>query len=172
MPHPTDRPTRRLRGFERAARLLEPRIRRVGEKRGFAETRLLTHWAEIAGEEVARIARPVDVRHGREGFGATLTLLTTGAHAPLLEMQKETIRERVNACYGYAAISRIRLTQTAPTGFAEGRAAFDPAPAPARAAPAPEVQEKAAALAGSVHDPDLRAALDALGRNVLSRSKR
>ena len=112
------------------------------------------------------------MHHGREGFGATLTLLTTGAHAPLLEMQKETIRERVNACYGYAAIARIRLTQTAATGFAEGRAAFDPAPKPSRPEPTPETRSRAAELSGAVRDAGLRAALESLGRNVLSRPKR
>ena len=37
------------RGFAQAASLLVPRIRAVGEARGFAVTRLLTHWAEIVG---------------------------------------------------------------------------------------------------------------------------
>ena len=166
-------PARRRRGFERTASLLTERIRTAGESRGFAVSRLLTHWAEIVGEETARAARPVEVKYGREGFGATLTLLTTGAQAPMLEMQKDRIREKVNACYGYSAISRIRLTQTAPTGFAEGRAQFDPAPRPkAPAPPAPQVQTAARAMAGPVGDDGLRAALEALGRNVLSRSKR
>ncbi|MEX5728071.1 hypothetical protein Ga0609869_001424 [Rhodovulum iodosum] len=161
----------RRRGFERASGLLEGRIRKVGEKRGFAVTRLLTHWPDIVGEDIARIARPVDVKYGREGFGATLSVLTTGAQAPVLEMQKEKLRDKVNACYGYAAISRIRITQTAPSGFAEGQAAFAPKP-PDEPAPDPKVQAEAAELSADVHDPTLRAALEALGRNVLSRPKR
>ena len=47
-------------------------------------------------------------------MGATLTLLTTGANAPMLEMQKEKLRQKVNAVYGYNAISRVRIT-----GFVE-----------------------------------------------------
>ncbi|WP_438868153.1 DUF721 domain-containing protein [Rhodovulum adriaticum] len=167
-----DRAARRMRGFERAAGLVQSRIRRAGEARGFAVSRLLTHWAEIVGEQTAAIARPVEVSYGREGFGATLTLLTTGAQAPMLEMQKEAIREKVNACYGYAAISRIRLTQTAPTGFAEGQAQFAPAPKRTPRAPDPAVQAQAAQLSGDVRDESLRAALEALGRNVLSGPKR
>lgn len=162
---------RRRRGFERTVDLLQTQIRKVGEKRGFAVTRLLTHWPEIVGEEIARIARPVDVKYGRDGFGATLTVLTTGAQAPLLEMQKEALRVKVNACYGYSAISRIRITQTAPSGFAEGQAAFEPKP-PQKPAPDPKVQAEAAQLSADVQDPTLRAALEALGRNVLSRPKR
>ncbi|RBO53652.1 DUF721 domain-containing protein [Rhodovulum sp. BSW8] len=167
-----DQNSRRRRGFERASALLEGRIRRVGEKRGFAVARLLTHWPEVVGDETARICRPVEVRYGRDGFGATLTLLTTGAHAPLLDMQKDALREKVNACYGYAAIARIRLTQTAPTGFAEGQATFAPAPKPPAPAPDPRTAAAASDLAVEVRDEGLRAALQDLGTRVLSRSKR
>lgn len=161
---------RRMRGFERASGLLQERIRKAGEARGFAVARLLTHWAEIVGEETARIARPVKVGYAQGGFGATLTVLTTGAQAPMLEMQKDRIKERVNACYGYAAISRIRITQTAPTGFTEGQAAFDAPPLQART-PDPAVKEAAKQAAAPVTNDSLRAALEALAQNVLSRQK-
>jgi hypothetical protein len=161
------------RGFKRTANLLQDRIRRASETRGFAQSRLLTHWPEIVGEDVAAIARPVDVKYGREGFGATLTLLTTGAQAPMLEMQKEQLREKVNGVYGYNAISRIRITQTASTGFAEGQASFDHRPKKQAAkAPDPAVTKTAGELAAPVGDTGLRDALEALGRNVLSKTKR
>ncbi|GGD20309.1 DUF721 domain-containing protein [Sinisalibacter lacisalsi] len=161
-----------MRGFERTSSLLGPRIRKAGETRGFAVTRLLTHWDEIAGPDVARIARPVEIHYGREkGFGATLVLLTTGANAPMLEMQKEKIREKVNATYGYAAISRIRITQTAPTGFAEGQAQFTRPSREAPAKPDPEIAARAHMTAEGVHDESLRAALETLAQNVLSRRK-
>ena len=99
------------RGFKRTSAVLDAQIRRTGESRGFAVSRVLTHWAEIVGEDIAGIARPVEVSYGRSGFGATLTVLTTGAQAPMLEMQKEKLRAKVNAAYGYNAISRVHLTQ-------------------------------------------------------------
>ena len=126
------------------------------------------HWAEIAGEDMARITRPVKVGYGREGMGASLTLLTTGAVAPMVEMQKERLRERVNAAYGYAAISRILLTQTAASGFAEGQAEFSPAPK-APPPPDPALLAKAAESAAPVKDPDLRAALETMAQNILTR---
>jgi len=170
MPSPDHNSMRRLRGFERTSGLLQARIRKAGEKRGFAVARILTHWAEIAGRDIARVARPVNVSYGRGGFGATLTVLTTGAQAPMLEMQKETLREKVNACYGYAAIARIAITQTAPTGFSEARVEFDP---PEIAAPVsdPSVRAQARDTAAPISDGDLRRALETLGENVLSRSK-
>ena len=165
---PPPKSTRRLRGFEPAAGLLRGQIRTAGEQRGFAESRVLTHWAEIVGDAVAAIARPVKVGYRRDAFGASLTLLTTGAAAPLLEMQKPQILARVNACYGYAAISRIVITQTAPTGFAEGQAVFTAAP-PAKAPPDPAIALKAAEVAAPVRDAGLRDALAALGQNILTR---
>ena len=147
------------RGFKRTATLLNEQIRRAGESRGFAVTRVLTHWAEIAGPEIAAIARPVKIGYGRTGFGATLTVLTTGAQAPMLEMQKDRLREQVNAAYGYNAISRVRITQTAPTGFSDGQARFE-APAPVQPAePSPEICRDATQTAGDVADDGLRATI-------------
>lgn len=158
------------RGFRHAAGLLQSRIRAAGESRGFAVSRLLTHWDEVAGADIAAMARPVSISYGRGGLGATLVLLTTGARAPMLEMQKDRVRERVNACYGYAAISRIRITQTAPTGFSEGQAAFVSAPK-AAPRPDPDIADAARRAAAPVADDSLRAALEALARNVLSARK-
>ena len=163
-------PNRRLRGFEPASGLLQQRIREAGEKRGFAVTRLLTQWAEVVGEDTARITRPVKIGYGREGMGATLTLLVSPAHAPMVQMDLPRLKDRVNAAYGYAAISRISLTQTAAVGFAEGQAEF--APAPKRAITVdPALQAEARAVAAPVHDETLRAALEALAQNILTRRK-
>ncbi|MCK0168715.1 DUF721 domain-containing protein [Jannaschia sp. S6380] len=161
--------TRYRKTARRVSTLVERDVRRMGEKRGFSETRLLTHWAEIAGAEAASICRPVKVGFPRNGFGAVLTVLTTGAQAPMLHMMLPGLREKVNACYGYAAISRIDITQTAPTGFSEGQVAFasrKPAPRPD---PAPEVVARARETADGVGDADLRASLERLAANIISR---
>ena len=164
-------PPRRSRGFRQASSLLASQIRHAAEGRGFAVARLLTHWAEVVGADVAARARPIKIGHSRGGMGATLTLLTTGPYAPLLEMQLPAIRDRVNACYGYNAIARILLTQTAPTGFAEGQASFDHAPkAPAQ--PDAETRRAAEALAAEITDPALHAAVARLAALKLSREGR
>ena len=160
------------KGFKRTATLLGDRIRKAGESRGFAVSRVLTHWAEIVGEDLASVCRPVEVSYGRGGFGATLSVLTTGAQAPMLEMQKEQMRARVNAAYGYNAISRVRITQTARTGFAEGQATFLHADsAPATPVPDPASRREAQEAATGITNTDLRQALERLGQNVLSNAK-
>ena len=161
-------PERRYRGFQRAGVLVEKEIRAAGESRGFAVSKVLTHWAEIAGEEAANHSRPVKVSYPTSGLGATLTVLTTGAQAPFLEMQKEALRARINACYGYSAIARIQITQTAPQGFAEGRPQFRAAPA-APPRPDPLAESRARAAASGIRDDGLRTALEEMGRTLLSR---
>jgi hypothetical protein len=169
--HPPRDPERRLRGFEAASALLQSRIRAAGEKRGFTATRLLTQWAEVAGEAMAAVTRPVKIGYGREGMGATLTLLVAPAHAPMVQMELPRLKDRVNSTYGYAAIARISLTQTAATGFAEGQAQFTPAAKPRAKTADPALLAQAAAVAAPVQDSTLRAALEALGQNILTRRK-
>lgn len=167
---PAAPPERRRRGFEQAVSLLQARIRTAGEARGFAVARLLTHWPEIVGAEIARHCRPVKMGYGRDGIGATLTLLVQGAAAPMIQMQRERIREKVNACHGYNAVSRVVLTQTSATGFADGQAEFTATP---KAPPAtdPAITARAQTIAGDVRDEGLRGALELLARNVLSRPR-
>ncbi|OCX66157.1 RNA-binding protein [Thioclava sp. SK-1] len=158
-----------MRGFEPASGLLKDRIRNVGEARGFAVSRLLTHWAEVVGPEIAAQTRPVKIGYAKGGFGATLTVLTLGASGPMMQMQIPKMRDKVNACYGYNAISRIVLTQTAPTGFADGQAEFLTPPKVAQA-PSPEIQAQAQKTAEQIGDPGLKAALEMLAQNVLTKS--
>lgn len=171
---PETQPRRRMRGFEAAAQLVAQRVKAVGEGRGFAVARLLTHWQEVVGPELAAHTRPVRISHGK-GFGATLTLLVPGAHAPLVAMQLDQIRARVNACYGFNAVSRIVLTQTAPVGFADGEGGFaegqaEFAAAPRRAAaPDPQKIAQAEDIASGFDNPALSDAMRRLALNILSR---
>lgn len=164
-------PSRRMRGFEPASGLLSRRIQKAGESRGFAITRLLTHWPEVVGEELAGLTRPIKVGYTREGMGASLTVLVSAVHAPMVEMQKERLRTRVNAVYGYNAISRILLTQTAPTGFAEGQASFAHGAGSKAQTELPQPSPEANAVADGVEDEGLRRALAMLAQNVLAKNR-
>ena len=159
-------------GFRRTSLLVEQKLRSAGESRGFAITRLLTHWSEIVGAQAAEVCTPVKISYAKKGFGATLVILTTGAQAQMLEMQLPQLREKVNACYGYNAISRIRITQTAPVGFSDGNAQFNIAPKRTVPLPCPEMAAKASAIACDIKDEGLRAALAAFGENIMKHEKR
>lgn len=165
---PHSRPSTRNRGFRQAGGLIEKRMRPACENRGFAVTRLLTQWAETVGSDLAKLTRPIKIGYGRSGLGATLTILAKGAAAPMVEARKDELRNRVNACYGYNAISRVRITQTSETGFAEAQTPFRAAPRK----PSPEAREAAHTLTQEITDPELRAALADIGGHILDRSHR
>lgn len=166
-------------GFARAEKLLTGQIRQASEKRGFAESRVLTHWAEIVGEDLARMTRPIEVKYGRvkldgkmhNDYGAKLVVLTKGSFAPILEMRKAEIVQKINAVYGFEAIRHIIVTQTAPVGFAEGQVSFDHRPKKTHErAPKPEAVTEARSLSEGVTDDSLRAALERLGANVITKA--
>lgn len=157
-------PERRGKGFYRAAEFTPGALKSAGAKRGFAELRLLTEWRAIAGDALAAICRPTKVTYGgRGGLGAALVLAAEGARAPEIEMQKAGIVERVNAFYGYRAISRIVIDQSrAPLLKTPEPGAGSEAEAP-RVAPAP---------VADVADPGLALALARLGANVTAKAAR
>lgn len=164
---------RRVRKFTQAGSLVGTRVQGASAKRGFAETRLLTHWAEICGPDLAAIARPVRISYTSTTMGATLTIACEGARATEVQMQAETIRARVNACYGYNAVTKVRLTQEDSAGFAEGQRIFQgKGEWNQPSAPDPTLRAKAAETAAIVQDNDLRLALEALGTNILSKRAR
>ncbi len=156
-------PARRGRGFQRAGALIAPQTRTAAARRGYAEARLKALWPDIAGPELAAVTRPVRLTLRRGPAGGLLALAVLGANGPQVQMLLPLLRERVNAVLGPGAVGRVQITQGT-AGFAEPPAAF------ARPAPIPPDLGPLAAPLSSIGDPGLRAALETLARNVLSRS--
>ncbi len=135
-------PPRRARGFLRAAELTVGTLKSAGAKRGFAELRLVTEWRAIVGDALSVLCRPVKVTYGGRGgsgLGATLVVTGEGARAPEIDMQKTRIIDKVNAFYGYRAVSRLVIDQSrsampmaaqplSAQGFAEGQTEWQGAP--------------------------------------------
>ena len=179
------------KGFLQAGSLLEIGLRQSMAKRGFGESRVLTHWAEIVGADIARIAEPLKLNYPKDGFGADLVVLCVGANAPLVQMQIPDIIERVNSCYGYRAITRVKVTQTrgkhagvsvahaamsqsnlppptglVPSGFAEEATPFQHR-TKADILRVSKKQDMHRALS-NVQNPALKTALESLGESVFS----
>ena len=163
-------PRRGRKGFVQTSGLLGGHVRKTAESRGFAETKLLTQWLEIVGPEMAKMARPVKVTFPNKSLGGTLTVLSSGPQAPMVQMQLPQMLDRVNTAYGYRAIEKIRVTQTAAVGFAEPKVPFSHAKPQKRAAPLPEQAAELSASVAPVADDGLRAALERLGNNILTRT--
>jgi hypothetical protein len=80
--------------------------------RGFAEAGLITEWASIVGNDVARMSRPAQLAFPRgERKGAVLTIECGGAAALELQHLKPQILDRINSHFGYAAVAELRFKQ-------------------------------------------------------------
>ncbi len=166
---------RRPKGGARAigayvTKALDPAAR----ARGFATTALLSDWPAIAGHDLAAYTIPDRViwprRHdedadtilrGHRARGATLVLRIEGPRAIEVQHRSGLILERVNAYFGYRAVTDMRFLQ----GPVRRRAGVKPVAKPPLAAYAlPQ-------SAGIDHE-GLARALSRLGAAVKSRSSR
>jgi hypothetical protein len=97
-------------------------------KAGFADPTLVLRWREIAGEQTARIARPLKLSDG-----GVLTLKAEPAAATFLQHQTRALCARINSYLGRDAVTRLRFVQGPLV------APLPPPPAPPRAKePPPE----------------------------------
>ena len=117
---------------------------------GFSDPALVLHWVDIAGAEVARIARPVRFS-AKDG---TLTLLAEPAAALFLGHESRALAGRINAYLGRPAVTRLK--------FVQGRLTMPPPP-PSPPRPAKSVNP--ADPANTYQGPGkVKAALQSLAR--------
>lgn len=127
MDHPRDslRLSRSNASFAKAVGSFVPGLTRKSfEKYGFSTATLLTDWTHIAGRDLASFTLPerlkwprnveayedvADADRGRPG--ATLVLRVDGPRAIEVQYQSNQIIERINAHFGYRAVSEIRFLQ-------------------------------------------------------------
>lgn len=79
-------------------------------KRGLAETRIVTHWPEIVGHDMAAFACPEKLT-ARGKDGGTLLVRVDGAMALELQHLTPLIIEKINGFFGYKAVARLRFQQ-------------------------------------------------------------
>jgi hypothetical protein len=117
---------------------------------GFSDPALVLHWPEIAGAEVARIARPLRFSP-RDGL---LTLLAEPAAALFLAHESRALAARINVYLGQEAVRRIK--------FAQGRLTVPP---PRPIPPRPGKSPKSSDPSNAYNGPDtLKQALQSLAR--------
>jgi hypothetical protein len=78
---------------------------------GFRDATLILRWDEIAGPELARIARPLKWSEGASG--GTLTLKAEPGAALFLQHETRALCERINTFLGRQAVTKLRFAQGA-----------------------------------------------------------
>lgn len=141
---------------------LDPALR----KRGFASRDLVTHWTSIVPPPYDGCSRPDKLswpRGERRAEGGVLYLRCAPAQRLALQHEGPRVAAAINSYFGFAVVSEVRIS---PNPFQ-----VEPSQ-PRVAAQAGKAAEAAASLAVSgIADPEFRAALEQLGRGVLSGRK-
>lgn len=91
--------------------------------------RLVTHWADIVGADMAAQAQPVKIRYfkaKKEGDKPTaaLDIAATSADATVLMYRKDLILERINQIFGERLIGAIRFVPVAANSQPPSRHGF------------------------------------------------
>lgn len=90
---------------------LEPLIAPAIKERGFAEARILTHWPQIVGAQLAAQTRPVAIR-GANG-ARVLQVMVAPAFAMQLQYSHPAILERIATFVGFRAVGSLQIVQRA-----------------------------------------------------------
>jgi hypothetical protein len=161
------RPRRGGRAPKALGAIVEKVTKPLFGNRGLADGTIVRHWPAIMGAEVARATAPEKlVFAGRERRNGTLHLrVATGAAATVIQHNEPIILERINGYFGYRAVARLLIKQGPVAKGPEG-----PATAPDEANTEPDAE--VTAMVAPIEDPDLREALESLGRLVKARSRR
>lgn len=135
-------------------------------KRGFAQSAVITNWAEIVGAELADHTAPQKLAFPRGGRGdGTLHVRVAGALATELQHLAPVVLERINTYFGYQAVARLALEQ----------GPLPPRPETTRRTPPPRLDAEQESVLESavsgVEDESLRRALAGLGRAVMASDK-
>lgn len=76
---------------------------------GFRDPTLILRWEEIAGPEVARLARPIKLSEG--ATGGVLTLKAEPGAALFLQHETRALCGRINDYLGRNAVAKLRFVQ-------------------------------------------------------------
>ncbi|MBH68726.1 MAG: hypothetical protein CMM58_10275 [Rhodospirillaceae bacterium] len=103
---------KRNRGFRSLHSLLGGITDKAVAKRGFLEAAIVHHWGSILGFEAANWCWPNKLVFPKNGdMGATLHLDVRSARGLEVQHLGPLILEKVNAVFGYKAVSRIAIRQ-------------------------------------------------------------
>ena len=138
--------------------------------------KMLANWQQIAGEEMAALTIPVDLKFqrapkdsakiaGSKAGQAVLHLAVQPAYALEFSYQKDLLVERLNMFFGYAAIKDIKVVQHSEV---MNNKKTSPAPQPPLTA---QEESKLADLTAGIQEKDLQTALKNLGKAIISRAK-
>lgn len=134
-------------------------------KKYIALGRVIQHWPEIIGKDLAAQAQPAKMHYRKAKDGktpeATLEIATTPAHATSLHYRKDLILQKINAIFGDGWITGIKFTaaHAAPSKTLKRKPAAPPSPA---------AKQSLNEVLESLEDEEMKMKLEKLGEAVIN----
>ena len=126
--------------------------------------RLVTHWGDIVGKDLADRAQPVNIHYRKipnsKKAEATLEIAASSAEATLLHYRKELILERINQIFAERLVTALRFVPMAANEIrAKPRAIKRPV--------SPKDRLELSNILEKIDDLELKERLERLGTSIL-----
>ena len=132
--------------------------------------RIVSHWTDIVGAELACKAQPVKIHYRKYEKSkqpqASLDIAVSSADATLLHYRKDLILERINQIFGERWISAIRFINMPANQLAAK--AFKKPEKPL----SDDEKQSLQSLLENIVDHDIKARLESLGSEIIKEDRR
>ncbi|MEM6710745.1 MAG: DciA family protein [Pseudomonadota bacterium] len=166
-------------------KLLRP-LHGKGKARGkrFVPPELLSAWPEIVGPRLAGVCLPVNLKQQPKRSGSAARRRVGGTDGALLEVLcaaevmvdvdygQAVLVERINAFFGYRAVSRLKVVMKQAVAETSGRSSRVPSQENAEPVLDPQAEQRLRTASGDVEDPALRDALCELGAAIIAETRK
>ncbi|MDR1694727.1 MAG: DUF721 domain-containing protein [Lactobacillaceae bacterium] len=104
---------RKTKDLYSISNIITPFAKKILGKRGFVEVDIIINWDKIVGADLAKYTSPqkIDFKKNERGNGTLYIETISGAFALEVQHKEKIVIEKINAYFGYNAISKLRIIQ-------------------------------------------------------------
>lgn len=160
---------RKTRDLQAVSRTILPFAKAILGKKGFVEVDMIANWDKIIGDELAEYVLPqkIDFPRGERSNGTLVAAVPGGAFALEVQHREKIILARVNAYFGYNAVSRFKIVQNSALFEAEQKSVQRVQ----KNLVTNEEENYIKELSGDIRNQALQEMVEKLGRSVISNNK-
>ncbi len=149
---------------------IEKLTKRAFGKRGFAGGTIISQWDKVVGKELAALSVPVRITYpkGKRSGGTLYLRIASGSIALELQHMETILIDRINTHFGYRSVERVQLQQAPLPDYGEDGSEIYKEELPPLT---PQSQNDLDNSLSHIEDPELHAALERLGENIMRRKK-
>lgn len=159
---------RKNNGLYTLSQTINPFVKKMLGKKGFVEVDILTNWDNIVGQDLAEYSLPerIDFKTNQKQNGVLHLSVLSGAHALELKHKERIILDKINAYFGYGAVSGLKIMQN-PEAFNQQNLEVKED----KVVVSQDEENYINNLTKGVTDPSLRETLVKLGKRIINENK-